>query len=177
MRIFIAIPVPDQVKIHLSGIQNNISDAKLTLVKDFHLTLKFLGEISESEVERIKTALDTIHCKPFDIELSSIGFFPSENYIRVVWVGLEPHERVIELQRQIDTILAGLGYKREKRFHPHITLARVKVITDKERFLGSIRSMSVEKLKINVKSFSLIKSTLTPEGPVYETIKTFINRH
>jgi len=176
MRLFIAVPLNDEIKEHLRALQAKIAYAKVTLVRDFHLTLKFLGEVAESRLDDIKLALGHVNIRPFVLSLSDIGFFPSQKKARVIWVGNEPKENITELQKKIDDSMLSIGFKREKRFHPHITLARVKYIADRERFCESTGEIKAEKITCPVSSFDLIKSTLTPSGPEYKVIKTFINK-
>ena len=109
---------------------------------------------------------------PFTAGLSNIGVFPDENYIRVVWLGLEPKRKIIELQQKIDNALAGI-FPMDKRFHPHITLGRVKFVKDKKKFVEILKEIKVEKKSFEISDFKLIKSTLTPEGAVYEVLNEF----
>jgi len=166
MRLFIAIDF-GELKDYFTELQKQLpSNAKLSLVKSFHLTLKFLGEVQPSKVDEIISILKTIKFEPFETHLDSIGIFPTENYIRVVWVGLKPEEKVVELQKQIDDSLNKL-FRKEKGFKPHITLCRVKYPEDKKLFVENVRKIKVENKKIAVRDFRLVKSTLISKGPVY----------
>ena len=87
MRLFVAIDF-DDIKDYLINLQVKIpKDAKMSMVKSFHLTLKFLGEVEEEKIGDIIERLNNIKFSPFYVALGKIGIFPSENYIRVVWVG------------------------------------------------------------------------------------------
>ncbi len=173
MRLFIAIEIPEDIKDYLVQIQNEIGhdSAKIRIVnkKQMHLTLKFLGEVQPDKVISIKEGLKEISFEPFAFHLDSIGLFPNENYIRIVWVGIKPEDKVLELQKTIDEKLSKL-FKKEKDFKPHLTLGRVKYVEDKIKFAQNLRKIKIESKKIDVNDFKLIKSTLTPEGPVYEPI-------
>ena len=176
MRIFIAFDVPDDAKECMAKVQGKIGDdfAEIRWVKkeQMHLTLKFLGEAQPDIVNKIKDELRKIRFNPFMVYLGSIGVFPSEDYIRVVWVGLEPEDKVIELQRGIDEKLKEL-FKKEKDFKAHITLGRVKYVGNKEEFVNKLKKIKVENKKFNVENFKLMKSTLTWQGPVYEVVEEF----
>ena len=89
-------------------------------------------------------ALKEIKFSPFSLTLDKIGVFPSENYIRVVWVGVKPTEDVIELQRKIEDSLEEFKFKEDLKFHPHITLARVKSVDDREGFAKNLKDIKVE---------------------------------
>ena len=109
---------------------------------------------------------------PFEVSLSNIGFFPSENYIKVIWTGIEPcekHDRINELQKNIDNALVS-RFKKDLRFHAHLTLFRVKFIKDRKQFIDCIKKIHVKPVKFKVDSFNIYKSTLTPDGPVHEVL-------
>lgn len=172
MRLFIAIDF-NELKDYLSGLQKLLpSNARLSLTKDFHLTLKFLGEVQPNDVEKIILALKNVNFHKFEVFLDSIGIFPTENYIRVVWIGLNPEEKVIELQGNIEKSLEKM-FRKEKDFKAHITLARVREPEDKKSFVEHVKKIKVESKKIEVKYFRLVKSTLTSQGPVYEDLAVF----
>lgn len=172
MRLFIAFDTDDDAKKELSSIQKELKYAKLNLVKEFHLTLKFLGEVDEKKATEIKQRLKKVSFDEFDAQLSGIGVFPSEDYINVVWVGLEPKDKINELQKRIEDSLEGL-FPKDTRFHSHITLARVKFIEDKKQFKDCLNNIKIEKITFSVERFRLMKSTLTPEGPVYEVLEEY----
>lgn len=176
MRLFIAIELPEQIKEHLANIQKQITNFKGKFVNNeqMHLTLKFLGETHENKLKEIKDALKAVKFDKINCFTTNIGFFPSENYIKVVWIGLEPFDKLVELQKQIDDSLKDI-FPRDKRFHPHLTLARVRFIENKEKFKDNTKKIKLEKKEFIVDSFKLIKSTLTQKWPVYEEIENFQN--
>jgi len=171
MRLFIALNF-NELKDYFSGLQKQIpkEDAKLTFPKDFHLTLKFLGEVDDKNIDEIKRLLSEIKFEPFETDVTNIGFF-SEDFLRTVWIKADS-KQIHDLQKAIDEKLVSL-FKAETRFEPHITLARVKFVKDKKGFTDKIKQIKTEKKAIKIKDFELIKSTLTPEGPVYEVLTTF----
>lgn len=172
MRLFIAIDF-NELKDYFIEMQQQLpKNAKLSLTKSFHITLKFLGEVQPDEAETIINILKNIKFQEFSIFLDSIGIFPTEDYIRVVWVSIKPEDKILELQKGIDDSLIKL-FKKEKDFKAHITLARVKYPEDKKAFIQQIKNIKVENKKIEVKDFRLVKSTLTPKGAIYEDLAIF----
>ncbi len=172
MRLFIAIDF-NELKDYFDELQKSLpKNARLSFTKTFHLTLKFLGESQPNNAEKVADILKNIKFKHFSVHLDSIGIFPTENYIRVVWVGLKPEDKILELQKNIDDSLKEL-FKKEKGFKAHITLARVKYPEDKKSFVEQLKKIKVESKKIEIKDFRLVKSTLTPRGPVYEDLHVF----
>ena len=179
MRTFIAIELSKEAKNEISKIaekiiKKNIIMARFVEPENLHLTLKFLGEVSEKELEKIKEKLSEIKQEGFDVLLGKIGFF-SPNFVKVIWIELLCKENEIQrLQGQIENKLEEIGFMKEKReFQSHITLARVKSLRDRQGFLDFIEKTEVKKIDFKVKSFKLISSELTPEGPIYKTIQEF----
>lgn len=172
MRLFIAINF-NELRDYFAELQKQLpNNARLSLVRSFHLTLKFLGEVQPNKVDEIVGILKTIKFEPFSVFTDSIGIFPTENYIRVVWVGLKPEEKILELQKDIDESLKKF-FKKERDFKAHITLARVKFPEDKKSFVEEVKKIKVNCKKIEVKDFRLVKSTLTAKSPIYEDLEVF----
>lgn len=171
MRLFIAFDVSESAHTHILDLQKKLTGAKLTFTKEFHLTLKFLGEITPVQADEIKKRLSKVKFAPFTAKLDGTGVFPENGTPRVVWIGIEPREIICELQKQIDEALNGL-FPKEKSFQPHITLARVKEITDK-KFAERVKNLKVEPFSFEVKEFKLIESQLTGEGPHYKDMAIY----
>ena len=172
MRLFIAIDSPIDVQEYIKKIQSKLNTdlAKLRLTKSFHLTLKFLGDIKQ--LREIIDQLSPVKFNKFELKTSNIGVFPNENYIRVIWLGIQESLALNKLYNDIELALKKFRFKKDFEFHPHITLARVAFIKDKLKFKESLKIKTVEK-KFHVKEFILYESTLTKQGPIYRKIKGF----
>ena len=160
MRLFVAIDVPEKIDSYLKEIQNTIKDIRP--VKTFHLTLKFLGDVSDHA--RIENALASVRFKNLSLETTVIGAFPSKENIRVLWVGLKPNPYLTALQKDIE--LALPGFHDDFEFHPHITIAR----TDKQIPFPKSDLFSYSFV---ADTFCLYESVLTREGPIYNKIREF----
>lgn len=175
MRLFIALELPDSVKSALSHIalqmrqQMDPSD-KIHWVapESFHITVKFLGDCKPEHVEPLKQALRAAAriTKAFELRLSRLGCFPARGKPLVLWAGGdESSQHCADLAKTIERLCEPLGFKREtRRYHPHITLARVKWSRTGQRFRET--SVSVGE-KLQMKSVSLMESELTPAGAHY----------
>lgn len=170
MRCFVSINIPREVAQDIRKIQDALPDflGKKTELQNFHLTLKFLGEIDEGKVEEIGKKLREIKFEKFESEVDKVGVF-SEKFIRIIWLHLTNCDN---LQKIVDEKLKNL-FEPEKRFMSHLTIARVKNIKDKKRFLEELNKIEVPKIKFNVDKFYLMKSELTSNGPKYEIIKEY----
>ena len=99
-----------------------------------------------------------------------MGCFPDAKRPRVLWVGVEQGgERLCTIARAFEEGLAQYGFKKEKRFHPHLTLGRIK----KPCVVDAVLEKSIATESFSVDMIVLFKSTLTPQGAVYEPIETF----
>lgn len=174
MRLFIAIDIPEEIKKEIVKLQEKLPEfkGKLTEEENLHLTLKFLGEVNENKLEEIESVLDKIKFKKFRVYLNELGFFPNENYIRIIWVDLKPTGEIIELQQKIDGELLNL-FSKDQRFQTHLTLGRVKFFKNKKEFLEKIKDINLDKLEFEINSFKLIKSELSKDGPKYIILKEF----
>jgi len=171
MRLFVAIDLDEED--YFKQIQGQIPELKATYPKQFHLTLKFLGE-TDKQAEIIKE-LEKIKFKPFRLTTTEIGVFPSEDYIKIVWLGLEDNNDLRNLQENIEKALESFNFKKDHKFHPHITLARIKFIKQeqKKEFIDSLKQIKFAEKEFEVKEFKLIKSELAEQGPIYEDIAKF----
>ncbi len=185
IRSFIAIDLPDGVKDALQEIGERLrrqmpgGSVRWSRVSGIHLTLKFLGNVDEGRLPEITAALTQIGQRhaPFSITVAGVGCFPNTNKPRVVWVGLEEERGDLKaLQRDVDKILAPLGFDPEKRaYHPHLTLGRTRrgIHSGDQRRVGEIvASADVGALgRLCVESFRLIQSDLRPNGAVYTPLE------
>lgn len=176
MRCFIAIELPEEVKAELRKAQEQLrklSGLKASFNKEFHITLKFLGEITPAKVENVKKNLESCRLRKSPVELGSIGIFPNESYIRVVWIGIAPEDEILKLQKQVDEALQK-DFPKEKNFKTHMTIARIKYVGDKKRFVKQLQEIEFTRRKFEVASFKLMRSILGgKEGPVYEELASY----
>ncbi len=176
MRLFVGIFLPKEILDYLYEVQSKLKKQLLgkinwTHKSKIHFTLKFLGEVNENKINEIKERLNKIKFKLFKVKLDKVGVFPNENYVKVIWVGLKPKEKMIELQQKIDSELLDL-FTKDQEFNVHITLARVKFIKDKEEFRKNLK-LDIDEKEFEVKEFCLVKSNLSKDGAKYEILERF----
>jgi len=179
VRAFIAVDVEGELASRLGRLAESLkstgAQVKVVEEENFHITLRFLGNVPIDmidEIEKImKKAVEDV--EPHKIKLKGVGAFPNEARPRVIWVGVEGDELLATIAQRLERELRRLGFKPEtKGFTAHITLARVKGPRGRERLTEWIEKMrDVELGELEVKSIRLKKSTLTPRGPIYETMR------
>ena len=180
VRAFIAIDLSSEIQERLdeviSQLKERLPDISVRWVpaQNIHLTLKFLGDVSTSNLEMLYEIIkrEAIKQPSFELSVGNLGAFPSVKRPRVVWVGIEAPSELYALQRGIENEFAHLGYAREKRsFSPHLTIGRVSrnanssevrelsnVLSNcKVGFLGATR----------VSEVYLYRSDLRPDGAKY----------
>jgi len=180
VRSFIAIELPEEAKIGLGKLRNELERTEYTFVKwvnpeGIHLTLKFLGNIPFKQVAEISEAMEgaTQGISPFYLEISGLGAFPNLKQPRVLWVGISGElDKLLGLQRNIDSALSPLGFTKEERpFVPHLTLARIRETAshgERRAFGELVVSTSFEdKYHIAADAINLMRSQLTPAGAIY----------
>jgi len=129
MRLFVALDMNDDIRNRiarfLEGVRGFAPDVRWVRPESLHVTLKFVGERSEEDVERIKQSLATIEAEAIEMRFCSYGFFPGAREPRVFWIGIEAGPELAYLAATVDATLASLGIpKEEHTFSPHLTLAR-----------------------------------------------------
>jgi RNA 2',3'-cyclic 3'-phosphodiesterase len=185
IRAFIAIDLVPDILSHLERVQADLREqvgnaaVRWVAVDNIHLTLKFMGDVSVSNLELLKSALQAeISSHPrFDISVGGIGTFPKPATPRVIWAGVEAPEALSNLQRGIEMQTERLGYERERRsFSGHLTLGRISRNArpqDVRRVVDALANYKVGFLGISpVEAVHLFRSDLHPSGAVYTRLMT-----
>jgi len=183
VRSFIAIELPNELKLGLSQLEAQLKSGKQPGVKwvnpySIHLTLKFLGSIAVDKISQItKSMSEAVQgISPFHLEVKELGAFPNLRRVQVVWVGISGEvDRLGQLQQRIESNLACLGFAPESRpFTPHLTLARLRnqASLDERQRLGELIAGTRFEVAYTIKvdTISLIRSQLTREGAIYSRI-------
>lgn len=185
VRAFVAIELPEEVRMYLAKIQSSLRQMLAPVVRwvepqGVHLTLKFLGGVEASRLPKLEgcVAGATGDSHPFSLTVEGLGCFPNRQQPRVLWVGLQGQlEQLVQLQRAVETALRPMGFPSEDRaFSPHLTLGRLRdeVSREERRRVGEV----VASLEVgagpafDVTSISLIRSQLTSQGAVYSGLAT-----
>lgn len=171
IRCFVALDLPREAINYIEEVQDllkkkNLFHGKFIDPENLHLTLKFLGEISEEKVEEVKKKLSKIKFDKVRIRFDNVGMF-SKKFMKIVWIRCRGADK---LQAEIDKAMESVGFKVEARFMGHITLARIKGAVDKGKLLDYIKKIKIKKIEFDVDQFFLKKSELRPAGPIYSDL-------
>ena len=181
MRIFIALELPESVRERLGQLQGKLksTENRIKWVDPslIHLTMKFLGEVKEKNLEKvIQTARDVAgRFSVFEMKIGKMGVFPNFSSPRVIWVGIEEGKDKLEtLAAELEEKLSQQGFSRSSRkWTSHLTLGRVKVLKARERLKALFLQYckEVEGIEVKVKNLNVIKSELTPQGAIYTVLE------
>jgi 2'-5' RNA ligase len=168
LRLFVGIEFPPELKLRLSLLETGMPGAKWVDAGNFHLTLRFIGEVGEAVAADIDDALARLRARPFTLQLAGTGVFGGERP-RALWVGVERQPELVALRDKIEQALIRIGLEPESRkFAPHVTLARLRdpALGKLGEFLAAHAQFRAAPLP--VEHFSLIASFPTKAGSIYE---------
>jgi len=176
IRTFIAVELDPGFAEQIRELQEHFSGFNLKFVDPeiVHVTLKFLGDVKESSVPALSATLDSITCEPFEAEVRGLGVFPKPSNPKVLWLGTNGNFKA--LAGEIENLLKPFNFESENReFTAHATLARIKFLDNEQKkaFINILKQFeNIELGSMQVNKIVLKKSTLTPKGPIYETLHT-----
>ncbi|MGD2151714.1 MAG: RNA 2',3'-cyclic phosphodiesterase [Gemmatimonadales bacterium] len=181
MRTFVALVPSAAEQKRLADAAAGLRDAGFPIrwapPENVHLTLKFLGEVSEERVREVCGAVDgtAAGVPPFEMGVGGFGAFPSLRRPQVVWVGVEREPTLESLQAALEEALAGLGFAREERaFRPHLTLGRARKRVSPNEFRGLADLLqSIEYRDVfQIRSLDVMRSRLMPTGAIYDVVRS-----
>ena len=178
-RCFIAIEIPQPIQALLKDIQtrlqSEIRKASWTKSGNFHLTLKFLGDVHSETIDDLSRVMQKVADvkTSFPIEFGGIGAFPNLYRPRVLWVGVKQGASIVSrLAKTVNLELKHLGFPIDNRFHPHLTLARLRTPMNLEPLKNVLRQYdTMDRAVVNVKEITVMRSELHPNGAIYTPVK------
>jgi len=181
IRSFIAFDIDSEAVLKkITSVQNLLiktgADLKLVKPENIHITIRFLGNITPSMVEKIFEEMKKVQFAHFNVKIHGIGAFPHLRYPRVLWVGMtEGADQLRSIFSQLEPSLRGLGFAPDTRgFSPHLTIARVKSGRNKVELVKCVTdNANFEFGNVKAECLRLKRSNLTPKGPIYSTLKEF----
>ncbi len=166
IRLFTALEIPDEIAERLTRLQRGIEGARWIEPKDFHITLRFVGDVPEDVAEDVDEALQTVAFDPFAIEIEGVGVFGGAKP-HALWAGVRPSEALRNLQAHHESAMRRAGLKPETRnYTPHITLARLRAVDAPEAYRFVETNNLFATPRFEVQRFVLFSArTSTGGGP------------
>lgn len=180
MRAFLAISVPEEVRTLAQQTKEKLASPDVNIkwveYENYHLTVKFLGDIAVEKGDQIRKLMKTVgeNCPPFQLKTNGLGFFPNRFRPRILWIGMEGEINKAQfLAERVDSYLNELGFVPEKQHRFHLTLGRLRSDQGTDKILNAAASFRLKPISFNVEEFSLMESELTSTGPIYKVIDNF----
>ncbi len=175
LRLFVAIDLPAPVTDTLERICTGLPGARWTDPEQYHLTLRFVGEVDGLVARDLDEGLAEIACEPFTIQLDGFGHFPPRGAPKVLWAGISPRDPVDQLRRAVDRAVHAAGVQPERRkFSPHVTVARFPngaPINRIQQFLSGHALYRSEPFEVD--RFHLYSSQLHQDGAIHTLEATY----
>ncbi|EMO64539.1 2'-5' RNA ligase [Leptospira borgpetersenii serovar Pomona str. 200901868] len=174
MRTFLGISIPEEVKEQLTSICYGLPDVRWVLKENFHITLVFLGEQSNEQVDTLSEFCSQISFPEFDLNLKSVGTFGKQKSPSILFTALNFSPELLQLQKTLDSGVRRLGlFPDRQEYHPHLTIGRFKnangtrILAYLEEFAGFTSSY------FRVSEFHIYSSKTFSNGPVYFIEESF----
>jgi 2'-5' RNA ligase len=169
MRLFVGLALPPSLTERLAPMMTGLPGARWVAPESLHLTLRFIGEVDEHQAAILDEALTQIKRPPFDMQVSGCGIFAQRRGPEAVWIGVTATPPLTDLQAAVEraAVRAGLAPE-ERRFRPHITLARLKD-TPAPRLQAFVAGHNLFKETVAIDQFALFSSVGSPPTYVMET--------
>lgn len=172
MRGYLAIGLPETARKIVTQVQRSLEEVhgiRLTPPETCHLTLKFLGEVSESQAAEFCDALEEIREARFRLSLRGLGAFPGIHRPRVIWLGVSEPPELVALAKAVDQATARIV--RDKPFVPHITVARLPARP--QAVSAGLLDGSLPPCAFDVSEFAFMESLPSSSGTAHQVVRRF----
>ncbi len=165
LRLFVGIALPPELKLQLSLLCSGVPGARWVDPGNYHLTLRFIGEVDEGLASDIDAALLQVRAPRFEVTLAGVGRFGD----RMLWVGVDKSPPLVHLRDKVESALVRLGLPAEtRRYAPHVSLARLRNASEAKLQAFIEAHALFSGAPFAVERFSLVASYLTKSGAIYE---------
>jgi 2'-5' RNA ligase len=170
MRLFTAIEIPPALRADLARLQNGVPGARWVEPENFHVTLRFVGEVDNAIASDIDAQLARIGAIGFELAIKGVGYFADGAKLRALYAAVENNPALEHLQQKVESAISRAGVRPEgRRYTPHVTLARFSGRQDAGHHLAQfMASHSLWRPEpFDVEHFTLFSSVTRPEGALY----------
>lgn len=174
-RVFVALHPSEPARAALAELADDLPRARWTPPEQIHLTLRFIGDLSDAELDAAREALAGVRVEPFPLGVEAVGFFPPRGQPNVVWAGVGGgHPRLHQLRQQVDDRLLAAGVPFELRsFIPHFTIGRCRESPPAAVSHWLKRHRDFAGPVWRVEAFQLMASSLDALGATHRVIENY----
>jgi RNA 2',3'-cyclic 3'-phosphodiesterase len=174
MRLFVALALPETVRWQLRLLCGGLPGARWVPPENFHLTLRFIGEVDGAAFHDIDAALAGLRAPRFSVSLAGVGHFGSGTKLRSIWAGVDKQPALNHLRDKIESAVVRAGADPEgKKFHPHVTLARSKGETVPKLGDFLVQHSLFRSQPFDVTHFTLFSSFLNHTAAIYTPERSY----
>lgn len=181
MRLFVAIELEPDLKEAMLSLRDQLeglsSSVRWIPESNLHLTLKFLGEVTEERAVEVRKALGSavLGWSSFELSFVRFGCFPKRGPVRIVWAGVEsPSGEIEACAARVEDALFAVGFEREERaFSPHVTIGRIKSDPSQSGLRSAVEQAQSGKKTQGISAVSLFLSELKKTGAQYSLVERF----
>ena len=169
MRLFVGIELPWSLRERLTLLCGGVPGARWVPADNYHLTLRFIGEVAAFEAEEIDAALAALRGRAFPLTLAGVGTFSKAGRETALWAGVERNPTLEHLQSKVETALQRAGCAAERRrFTPHVTLARLDGSVPPHKLAAFVQARNLFRAEtVSVEHLTLFSSRLGKEASAY----------
>ncbi len=169
MRLFVALDLPRTVRQRLADLATGVSGVRWVPPENYHVTIRFVGELPAYKAEELDLALADIRARRFTLELAGVGTLDRAGRVTALWAGVASNPALLHLRAKVDTAVQRAGMAAERRrYMPHVTLARLGEQVEQARVAAWVQSHNLfRSAPMDVGHFTLFTSVLGPDQPVY----------
>ncbi len=172
--LFIAVAVPSTIAGRLAALGGGIPGGRQVPAENMHITLRYLGEIDAMLADEVCEALVTVRHSPFTLNVSGVGLFGKRRDPHLLYAGVRPHDDLAALRHKVEGLLLQLRVPpRQRRYHPHITLARFKGASPRRMGDFVAANHLLESPPFEIRSFALFESHRRSDGSRYRMIRDY----
>lgn len=177
VRCFVALPTPPDVLRHITSLittlQSVPSDVKWEHSEKLHITLKFLGNLKQEQIEKLIRGLEVVGkaFSSFEYTYDGVGAFPNLSSPRIFWVGTSPNPSMTQLHKSVEEVARSINVSDEnKPFHPHVTIGRAKGFKGINRLTAILKTVTFEPVNARCSALLVLRSDLHPTGSKYSVL-------
>ena len=174
MRLFVGLSFSENIRRSLGCLLSGLDNARWVKPENFHLTLRFIGDVNSRDAADLDSILASIYGETFNLELAGLGYFGKNDKLRTLWVDIVPNKPLLRLHKKVErgVISAGFGAK-VRKFKPHVTLAQFggRKPRDFDSYFFANGAFSMAPFKVS--SFTLFESYLGRGGSHYVTLAEY----
>jgi 2'-5' RNA ligase len=174
-RLFIAIPLPDALRLELARLEEPLRGVSWVPGRQIHLTLRFLGDVDPARAEALAGALGSVRVESFILPVEGVGAFPPRGPAQVIWAGVgSGHPHLFQLRQRADDAVLAAGVNLDVRhFLPHVTLGRCGKGGAPAALSWLHRHAGFSAAPFRVREFDLCSSRLTPAGAEHALVRRY----